>query len=315
VWDVAGAESGYAIRGHDKFVYNVAFFPDGDRIASAAWDGTARVWNPTTGRELLRLEHGADRYVTSVAVHSAGRFLATLSRGDGGPEMSVRLWEANTGRLLHRWALPTSWQDGRVAFAPHGDLLAAGGVDGRVRLWDANTRSEVAVLEGGVRPVRDVAFSPDGKLLAAACDDGDCTIRIWDVSTRQQIRVLRGHARGVYALAWNRTGTMLATGSLDHTARLWDATTWTQIDELHHGTDIHGVAFTPDGKLLACACADNLIRVWDVNTCRELAELSGHKNYVHHLAFSPDGTRMISASGDQTLRVWDTLPKAERARR
>src|SRR5206468_891143 len=124
----------------------------------------------TTGRELLRLDHGADRYVVAVAVHSAGLFLATLSRREGGPEMSVRLWDASTGGLLHRWGMPTSWQDGRVAFAPQGHLLAASGWDGRVRLWDANSRSEVAVLNCGLQPVRDVAFSPDGSMLAVACD-------------------------------------------------------------------------------------------------------------------------------------------------
>jgi len=315
LWDVTGAESGYAIQGHDKFVYSVAFFPDGQRVASAAWDGTARVWNPTTGRELLKLDHASDQYVTAVAVHPGGRVLATLSRHEGAAQMSVRLWDASTGQELHKWALPSNWQDGRLAFAPRGDLLAGGGVDGRVRLWDAGTRSEVGVLEGGSHPIRDVTFSPDGTLLAGACDDGDCSIRIWDVSSRKQVRVLSGHTRGVYTVAWNRAGTVLASGSFDHTVRLWDTTTWAPFDPLFQGTNVYSVAFTADGKLLACACADNLIRVWDTHTRRELAELSGHSDYVHHIAFSPDGTRLVSGSGDQTLRVWDTLSNNERARR
>jgi WD40 repeat protein len=63
------------------------------------------------------------------------------------------------------------------------------------------------------------------------------------------------------------------------------------------------------------ACADNLIRIWDVATRQELAELSGHSDYVHALAFSPDGTRLISSSGDRTIRVWDTLTRAERNKR
>src|SRR5207245_2368910 len=149
------------------------------------------------------------------------------------------------------------------------------------------------VLKGGSQPVRDVAFSPDGSLLAVGCDDGDCTVRIWDLRTRKQIQVLRGHTQGVYALAWNRTGTLLASGSLDQTAGLWDTRTWTSIARLRHGTEVYGVAFSSEGKLLACACADNLVRFWDVSTQRELAELSGHRSYVHHLAFSPDGTQMI----------------------
>jgi len=305
LWDLAAAESDYAIRGHSNFVYQAAYFPDGKRIASAAWDCTARVWNATTGQELLRLDHGAERYVVSVAVHSAGRFIATRSRAEGAEKASVRLWDASNGQLLCRWTVPTAWEDGRVAFAPCGDLFASGGRDGRVRLWDAASQSEVAVLPCGEMPIKDVAFSPDGKWLAAASDNGDCAIRIWDLSTRTQVQVLRGHTQGVYTLAWNRTGTMLASGSLDTTARLWDTKTWTTIAELPHGTRVYGIAFTAEGKLLACACADNLVRFWDVNAGRELAALSGHRNYIHHIAFSPDGRQMISASGDRTLRVWD----------
>jgi WD40 repeat protein/tRNA A-37 threonylcarbamoyl transferase component Bud32 len=315
LWDLADVENGYAIRGHGKFVYSVAFFPDGERIASAAWDGTARVWNPTTGQELMRFDHADDQFVTSVAIQSAGKLLATMSRHDGSPHMAVRLWDAKTAGLLHRWTIPTSWQDGRLAFSPGGGLLAAGCVDGRVRVWDVNTHAEVAQLLCGSSPVRDVAFSPDGKWLACGCDDGDCTVRVWETATWTQVQVLYGHKQGVYTVSWNRDGTMLASGSLDSTARLWDTSTWTAVGELPNGANVYSVVFTPDNKLLACACADNLIRVWDVNTRRELAELSGHKSYVHHLAFSPDGTRMVSGSGDMTLRVWDTLPKAERAKR
>jgi WD40 repeat protein len=312
LWDLAGAESDHALSGHESFVYSVAYFPDGKRVASAAWDGTARIWNPTSGRELLRLDHGKERYVVSVAVHPGGKFLATIAREEGESEMSVRLWDAETGRMVHRWSMSASWHDGRLAFDPAGDVLVAGDWRGRVHIWSVQTHAEVATFECTQVAVKDLAFNPDGRFLAVACDSGDNSIRIWDAKTWKHLQTLQGHVAGVYSLAWNREGTMLASGSLDRTARLWDTRSWEDAGNLKNGTNVYGVAFTADGRSLLCAGGDNLIRAWDVAKGREVAELSGHRSYVHHLAFSPDGSQMISGSGDGSVRIWDTIPRTQR---
>jgi WD40 repeat protein/tRNA A-37 threonylcarbamoyl transferase component Bud32 len=325
VWDVGELEADYAIRGHTKFVYGVACHPDGVRIASAAWDGSARIWNASTRRELLALVHTGptdeSRIVTAVAYHPSGRYLATLARDD-----SARLWDGETGKELYRWPIPTRhWSDSRLAFSPRGDLLAAGSHDGCVRLWDVNTRAEVGVLSKHDAPIRDVAFSPDGALLASAGENGDRTVRIWNVATRSEVAVLRAHTDCVYAIGWNRAGTLLASGSVDGTVRVWEvpsakpegfSATWREVGApMRQGTSAYAVAFTHDGKLLAVGCADNQIRIWDMATQRQLAELSGHTDYVHALAFSPDGTRLVSGSGDHSVRVWDTIPASARGQR
>jgi WD40 repeat protein len=95
--------------------------------------------------------------------------------------------------------------------------------------------------------------------------------------------------------------------------RLWNTSTWEQVEILQHGTSVYSVVFTPNGARLAAGCADNSIRFWDVSSRQEVTELRGHGAYVKTLAFSPDGTRLASVSGDFTVRVWDTVSARERS--
>ena len=81
------------------------------------------------------------------------------------------------------------------------------------------------------------------------------------------------------------------------------------------GTIVYGVAFSLDGTRLAAGCRDKTIRLFDVASHQQVAELSGHTDYVHAVAWSPDGTRLVSGSGDFTVRVWDSLSQAARAQR
>ena len=116
-------------------------------------------------------------------------------------------------------------------------------------------------------------------------------------------------------MAFDPKSRVLASGSNDGTVRLWDTSTWKQMDTLKHGTNVYSLAFSRDGSRLAGACADNKIRLWDVANregASEVAELQGHTDYVHSIAFSYDGTRLVSGSGDNTIRIWDTISTQER---
>ncbi|HEX3149588.1 MAG TPA: protein kinase [Gemmataceae bacterium] len=303
LWDARTVEGDGILRGHTSYVYGVAFHPDGNRIASTSWDSTTRIWDATTGKQLLQLNHGDKKIVTSVAFHPDGKILATRDRP------TIRLWDVDTGAELHRWTIPNGGhKDTRLCFSLDGSLLAAGCWPSQVRIWDVARREEVAIFDGQKDEIRDLAFSPDGRWLAVATDGGDKRVHIWDVTRKARVCTLDGHTHGCNAVAFSRDGTMLASGSYDATARLWSTATWKEVALLKHDAPIYGLAFSADGSRLAAACADSSMRFWDTKSYEHVADLRGDQQYYHQAAFSPDGSRLAASCGDCTVRVWDTMP-------
>ncbi|MBI5929584.1 MAG: protein kinase [Chloroflexi bacterium] len=161
-------------------------------------------------------------------------------------------------------------------------------------------------LQGHTDRVRDVAFSPDGKLLASAGQDG--RIILWDAVTHQRIREFTGMTGAVNGVAFSPDGKLLALGGTDALLYLWDVQTGELLGNplLGHTDSIWRLAFSPDGTQLATASQDQTIIVWDVAR-REIigGPLAGHSDAVYDVAFSPDGRLLASGSADGTVRLWN----------
>lgn len=202
---------------------------------------------------------------------------------------------------------------GSLAFSPDGKVLASGGSDNRIRLWDPDTGKEVRTLEGHKGSVNCIALSADGRWLASGSQDN--TLRLWEVSTGKERRQFQGHDAPIERMALSPDGKALASSCLGGTLRLWDTDTGKQIRSLpiDPGARIGAMAFTPDGKHLAFVNHfAKGIQLVDVAEGKVTRTFQGHKDNIRSLVFSADGATLLSGSADRTIRAWDVASGEER---
>ena len=193
-----------------------------------------------------------------------------------------------------------------LAYSPDGKTLAVGGYK-VIRLLDAATGELLKKVDGAADQVQSVAWSSDGKILAAAGGAAGQSgeVVLLDTLTWKQLRTLTGHTDVVYAVAWKPNRMELATGSLDKTACIWDGATGKMIHKIKdHAEGVMGVTYSPDGKMLATASLDRSAKIFDTSSWKRLAALTAHQDGVLQVAFNQNGTRLATAGLDRTVRVW-----------
>ncbi len=304
-WLDARSDSSLAVlRGHQGTVSCAAFSPDGRRVVTASWDGTARVWDAVSGEAIAVLPGHANR-VETAAFSPDGLQVVTASPDD----RTARVWDVSGGKpiavLRHEDAVASA------AFSPSGKRLVTACSDGTARVWDVPSGNQTAILRHG-DGVAFAAFNHDGTRVVTTCTDG--TARVWDAASGERLAPLRGHAGGIRSAAFSPDGTRVVTASWDKTARVWNAESGETIAVLFgHVGGIRSAAFSPDGTRVITASWDTTARVWHASTGRSLAVLRGQGSMMNSASFSPDGTRVVTSSDDRTARVWDVATERELA--
>jgi WD40 repeat protein len=297
---------------HAGLITVAIFSPDSRSVLTGDWEGTARLWDVTSGKPIGKpLEHSDP--ITAAVFHPDGKTVligsGRLTVPSGGGQIQVRRGEARLWSVADGTALPFSIaHQGQVlalAFSPDARTILTGSADLTARLWDAATGRPISPPLSHERVVHHVAFSSDGKVALTADQD---ETRRWDVATGKLIDPpIRYHGKmPAMDLAFRSDGRAVLVGFDDHTARVYGTTSGQPLcPPLRHQGMVAAVAFSPDGKLAVTGSQDATARIWELATGRPVGEPLRHQGQVLDVAFSPDGKTVLTASYDDVVQLWD----------
>jgi WD40 repeat protein len=296
-------------------VDNLAFTPDDKMMVLGVRGGAVQMWDLSgfeSHGEPIRTPN--DR-IMSIALSSDGRILVA-----GTDYGALQSWDVFSRKPLDN-ARPCPGDDTNldsietVALHPTNNLVAFACGHGEMQFWDLADNS-LNPLEEKPPITNEVAFSPDGKILAAA--RADETVQLWDIVTRKRLGDPLKHFNfssdphlGPLGLsvAFSGDGKMLVSAAQDGTLRLWDVATRKPLGEPFSGHlhDSGRVAFSPDGSTVALAGGrEGAVGLWDVTTRQPLGDvLQSNSIDVQNVVFAHNGRVLASASSDGTVRLWD----------
>lgn len=274
-------------------INSVAFSTHGDRILIASNDGTARIIDKTTGKQI-----GADmnnQWPVTGAVFSTDNKMV-LTAGNG---RAVRIWEAATGKQVHVFRFEKDVTS--AAFSPDGKLVLTCSVNDSAQIWEIATEKMLYAFKHE-NDVLSGVFSPDGtKILTTS---NDVMPHLWDLATKKKISFSIDNDNQISNAAFSPDGAKIVTISSDSTVRVWDLL-GNPLGFFKHDEKVTDVTFSPDSKWILTASRDKTARLWDIKTKSPLGVGMKHEGPVYSVAFSADGKQILTAGWDKTIRLWD----------
>ncbi|KAG2054603.1 WD40 repeat-like protein [Suillus hirtellus] len=299
-------------KGHTEWVRGVIHLPGGQQIITCSDDGSLRVWNLKSGKQIGEDWRDGESEVYCIALSPDGKKVVSGSE-DGG----VRLWDIDTCKVIVKWmgrtgsVLSVCWnRDGR--------RVLSGSVNGTPRQWDVESGEIIfEPIKAGHTVVWAAVYSADMSMIATGGYDGprtellehiECSIKIWDTKRGKLVATLKGHTWTVSCLAWTKDGKTLISGSSDHSIRTWNTKTWKQSALLEAHTHwVFAIAISPNERILASASGDRTVLLWNLDNGQLIGPPLRHAEPAYSVSFSEDGKLLATGCRDKNAYTWDVV--------
>ena len=329
--------------GHTDAVIQLAYSPDGKRLASGGGDMAVRFWNTSSNTPQHTCTGHRNHVLCTTWAPDGSVFVSADKSGE------IRIWDPKTGTQVGQPLTGHKKWITAIAFEPlHLDPLcrriATSSNDQTIKIWNIRTGQCEDTISGHTGSIECLRWGGKGLIYSGSRDR---TIKVWDPdghsrSKHKLVRTLTGHGHRINALALNcdyvlRTGAYvlgkpvpaspeeakaralerytevvgsdgekLLSGSDDFTMFLWHPeTSKTPVERLlGHQNLINHIAFSPDGRYVASGSFDKKVKIWCGKTGRFLSTLTGHVGAVYQVAWSADSAHIVSGSKDSTVKVW-----------
>jgi WD40 repeat protein len=296
-------------EGHTKYLVGAIHLPGGQRMMTCSWDGSLRVWNLKSGKQIGEDWRDGDSKVWTIALSPDGKNAVS-----GSEDGLVRLWDMDTRKVITKWTGHTNTVRS-VCWSRDGQRVVSGSFDGTVREWDVEKgETNLGPINTGHTAVYAVVYSPDTTMIATAGydlptpdHDTESAIKIWDSKTGKFVATLKGHEDWLWCLAWTPDGKTLISGSVDHSIRTWNTSNWKQIAVLDgHTGAVYDIAISLNGRILASASEDGTARLWNIDNNQPISSPLKHDpNRVFVVSFSVDGKLLATGCSDNNVYAWD----------
>lgn len=332
LWDAETGAFQRAFVGHDSYIYDLAWSPNGRTLAAGgSHEAQTKLWDVRTGLLMRGLKH--DSWVSKVVWSPDGRMLLVC----GGESGIAKFWDVSLA--IERGKVEHGNHISSAMWSPDGETVAFVVTGQAVQLFDA-TEFKVSKSLGdpAAETAYNVSWSPDSKQLAVATNLGT---KIWDVESEMVKQTLAGP---MTVAAWAPSGKVLATAYSGQAVQMWDTSNWMPLKPLPiAGT---GLIWSPDssrlaafntvnvqlwdataekalppidatgpasrvmwtaGKIMASGIGTPVISLWEITSGKLLRKLEGHTAAITAIAWTANDKTLASASYDKTVRVWDAV--------